>query len=267
MRPKKQGERIEIIDQSNNDYSARYREQRARGAYIASICQPEASFDLSVAAQYQEPSIENVKQLNKRLSWQIKNKNRGIKFIGLDLMTAKLYIFVDGSFAGNKDLSSQIGFVTVLANEISNDGKSFVIKGNILHWTSIKCKRVTRSVLASELYGMVSGIDIGIAVKTTLDKILDNLSLPNVPIIACTDSYSLYDCLVRLDTTSEKQLMIDIMALRESYEAREITEVRWIDGRDNPADAMTKLNPNTALQQLVDNNEIRIRIDGWVDRD
>ena len=27
-----------------------YVEQRARGAYIASICQPEASFDLSVAA-------------------------------------------------------------------------------------------------------------------------------------------------------------------------------------------------------------------------
>jgi hypothetical protein len=32
-----------------------YVQQRAKGAYIASICQPEAAFDLSVAAQHQNP--------------------------------------------------------------------------------------------------------------------------------------------------------------------------------------------------------------------
>lgn len=34
--------------------------------------------------------------------------------------------------------------------------------------------------------------------------------------------------------------MIDLMALRQSYEQREITKLRWIDGRDNPADLITK---------------------------
>lgn len=86
-------------------------------------------------------------------------------------MTVKLSVFVDGSFIGNKDLSLQIGFVMVLVIEIENNGKSFLIE-NILHCTSIKCKRVTRSILASELYGLVSAIDIGIVVKTTLEKFL-----------------------------------------------------------------------------------------------
>ncbi|KAI0993477.1 hypothetical protein K3495_g14708 [Podosphaera aphanis] len=181
-------------------------------------------------------------------------------------MNTKLYVFVDGSFAGNKDLSSQIGFVLVLANEIENNGKTFLVKGNILHGTSIKCKRDTRSVLASEIYGMVSGIDISITVKTTLDKIVNNLNLPQISIIACSVSYSLSDCLVKLGSTSEKRLMIDIMSLRESYETKEITEVRWIGGRDNLADAMTKSNPNTATQTLIKTKEIRIRIDGWVNR-
>ncbi|KAF5205121.1 Ribonuclease h-like protein [Thalictrum thalictroides] len=261
-----EGERIQLVDDKLENFCDKYREQRARGAYIAGVCQPEASFDLSVAAQNQLPTSNDVKQLNKRLNWQITNKSRGINFVGIDLNTAKLFIFVDGSFAGNKDLSSQIGFIVVLANEIDNDTKKFTIRGNILHWTSVKCKRVTRSVLASELYGMVSGIDIGIAIKTTIDKIFDSLTLPPISIIACTDSYSLYDCLVKLGTTTEKRLMIDIMSLRESYETREITEIRWIDGKDNPADAMTKSTPNCALQRLINDNEIQVSIDGWVDR-
>ena len=44
-----------------------YIEQRARGAYIASICQPEATFDLSAAAQHQEPEKSDIAALNKRL--------------------------------------------------------------------------------------------------------------------------------------------------------------------------------------------------------
>lgn len=63
---------------------------------------------------------------------------------------------------------------------------------------------------------------------------------------------SLYDCLVKLGTTVEKRLMIDIMALRQSYERREIAETRWIHGDDNPADALTKAKPNSALSKIVE---------------
>ncbi|KAI1267258.1 hypothetical protein F5Y18DRAFT_425100 [Xylariaceae sp. FL1019] len=56
------------------------------------------------------------------------------------------------------------------------------------------------------------------------------------------------------------------MALRESYEREEITEVRWINSDNNPADAMTKTTPNKALERLVDNNKIVIRVEGSVER-
>ena len=48
--------------------------------------------------------------------------------------------------------------------------------------------------------------------------------------------------------------MIDIMALRQSYERREITEIWWINGKNNPADAITKSTPNKALGEFVDSN-------------
>ena len=61
--------------------------------------------------------------------------------------------------------------------------------------------------------------------------------------------------------------MIDIMALRQSYERRELFEVRWINGQDNPADAMTKASPNRALEGFIDTNKLRVRIEGWVKRE
>ncbi|TQN66824.1 hypothetical protein CSHISOI_08614 [Colletotrichum shisoi] len=53
------------------------------------------------------------------------------------------------------------------------------------------------------------------------------------------------------------------MALRQSYERRELTEVRWIDGKDNPADAMTKSNASAALERLVSANNLTIRMEAW----
>ena len=140
------------------------------------------------------------------------------------------------------------------------------IKGNIIHWSSIKCKRVTRSVLALELYAIVHGVDIATTINTTLKMITKQIGIMEIPTIICTDSFSLYECMVKLGTTKEKRLMIDIMAIRQSYERRELSEIRWINGNDNPADAMTKSNPVKALQNLVDTNELVIRVEGWVQR-
>ena len=90
---------------------------------------------------------------------------------------------------------------------------------------------------------MAHGFDIGAAVKSTIDKALGI----NLPLVLCTDSKSLYHCLVKLRTTQEKRLMIDVMCLRQAYERREIAEVRWIKGDANPADSMTKLKLSGAL--------------------
>ena len=176
-----------------------------------------------------------------------------------------MIVFVDGSLANNKDLSSQLGFILMLVNK-STEANTFTICGNVINYSSTKCKRVTRSVLASEIYGIVNSFDIGIAIATTLKIVTEQLRLPAIQLVVCTDSYSLYECLVKLGTTKEKRLMIDIMALRQSYERREITEIRWINGDDNPADAFTKASPNRALERFITSNELTVRVDGWVQR-
>jgi hypothetical protein len=266
LRQKEQGRKLKTVNPTTKDPQHEYREQRARGAYIATICQPETAFDLSVAAQHQNPTEADITALNKRIEWQITHMDRGIKYIALDLPTAKLFVFVDRSFANNKDFSSQIRYEIILANKTTHN-EEFELSGNLIHWSSTKSKRVTRSVLASEIYGMVGGVDMAIAISTTITMIADQLRLPRILTIVCTDSYSLYECLVKLGTTTEKRLMIDIMALRQSYERRELMEIRWINGQDNPADAMTKPNPNKALEKFITTNRLQVRVEGWVKRE
>ncbi|KAF1973063.1 hypothetical protein BU23DRAFT_580578 [Bimuria novae-zelandiae CBS 107.79] len=150
-----------------------------------------------------QPSDKDIKALNKRLKWQIENLNRGLRYIPVNLIDAKL----------------MLGFILMLINKSTDVNNAFTICGNVIHYSLIKYKRVTRSVLASKIYGII---------------ITKRLSLLAVPLVVCTDLYSLYECL--------------------------------INGEDNPTDAFTKASPNRALERFINSNKVIVRIKGWVQR-
>ena len=52
--------------------------------------------------------------------------------------------------------------------------------------------------------------------------------------------------------------MVDIIALRQLYERREIIEIQWINGKDNPTNAITKSTPNKALGEFIDSNQLSV---------
>ena len=103
---------------------------------MATVCQPEAAYDLSSAAQVIKPTEDDINKLNKRLTWQRENPSRGLTFVLLKGEgPLRLVVFTDLFFANNSNYSSQIGYVIVLADEENN--------ANIIHWSSTKYKRVT----------------------------------------------------------------------------------------------------------------------------
>ena len=96
----------------------------------------------------------------------------GLYYVPINLPTAKLFVFVDGLFANNKDFSSQLGYKIIIANEFTREN-NFTIYGNLIYQSLTKSKRITQSVLASEIYRIVSGVNMVIAIGTTLKIIID----------------------------------------------------------------------------------------------
>ncbi|EKD13653.1 hypothetical protein MBM_08371 [Drepanopeziza brunnea f. sp. 'multigermtubi' MB_m1] len=58
--------------------------------------------------------------------------------------------------------------------------------------------------------------------STTFAQIITQLRILNFFVVVCINSYSLYECIIKLRTTKKKRLIIDIIAIRESYEKREL---------------------------------------------
>ncbi len=99
-------------------FKDQYIAQRARDAYIATISQFEASFDLSFAVQIINSKEKDAKRLNQRLQWQLNNSNRELRFVSLNRNQFRLMIFTDAAFANTIDLYSQTDYVMCLTNDV-----------------------------------------------------------------------------------------------------------------------------------------------------
>lgn len=228
--------------------------ERARGAYIAAVCRPDLTFGFSIFSQYPDPDTIAAKRLNKVVTYAKANSDVALKFVKLHPTTIKLSVFSYASFAANPDSSSQLAYVITLSDDTG--------RANILHYSSTKSRRVTRSVLSSELFAAVHAFDYASTIRTTLCDVFDQ----NVPLTLYTDSKCLFDGIMGFNATSEKRLLIDLRMLREAYEMREIAEVIWIPSGENPADAMTKDAPCAAMHKLMANNALDLNFISWVKR-
>jgi hypothetical protein len=54
--------------------------------------------------------------------------------------------------------------------------------------------------------------------------------------------------------------MINIIAIRQAYEKKELFEIRYINKQDNPIDTITKLLSNKILEKFINTNELTIRM-------
>ena len=102
-------------------------------------------------------------------------------------------VFTNSSFVNNKDLSSQIGYVIVLADAQNN--------ANIIYWQLIKCRRITKSVLTFELYALSLEFDVVVIIKFTMVQIFFGSLQEKISFFMCINSKSLYDYLIKLRTT------------------------------------------------------------------
>jgi hypothetical protein len=65
---------------------------------------------------------------------------------------------------------------------------------------------------------------------------------------------------MKLGITKEKYLIINIIAIRQAYEKKELFEICYINKQDNPINIITKLLFNKILEKFINTNKLIIRI-------
>lgn len=95
----------------------------------------------------------------------------------------------------------------------------------------MKCKRVTRSVLAAELYAVAHAFDVTYAFANSAGRLLGR----KMPVFIYFDSRTLFESIIKRCSMTEKRLLIDIVAYRNG----DLEKLCWIRTQYKIADART----------------------------
>lgn len=77
---------------------------------------------------------------------------------------------------------------------------------------------------------------------------------------------SFFDVITKSTTTTEKRLIVAVRAIRETYERLEVSDVGLISSEAPPSDALTKVNDNSILNSILDNDIVKHHIQQWIIR-
>lgn len=244
------------LTQSSTDIAfEEFRRCRALFSWLGNT-RPDIAFAANKAAQVSEKTFcrDKVRALNRAINSVQKSKTQILRYAPLDHHSLELRVYADASFACNDDLSSQLGFIILLCDNMN--------RAHVLDYASKKSKRVVRSIMAGEVYAFMDAFDTAFSIAHDLTTLLGC----NVPILMFTDSKQLFDALTKGKRTTEKRLMIDIATAREAYKRFEIFAVGLLRGDTNPADALTKENDNGALDAILSSGIDNTSVAVWINR-
>ena len=221
---------------------SKHRQVAGKLAWIATGTSPLSAFSASSALQGKERPLKLLHETQLRLN-QAKELNLArLTSIPLDLETASIRVYSDGSYQNLPDKHSQIGFIMVIA-----DGKD---RMNIFHWYSARAPRRAHSTEEAELMAL----DIALRTLRNMRQIVFHMMKREIPVVCYVDNQALWDNLMNETAAS----IPDIMARCRSYiHDGTVASVCLISRSMNPADCMTKRKPNAMMNQILKLNVCR----------
>lgn len=208
--------------------------------YASSNTRPDLSCAINLLSQtLSKNATENEYEELDRVNHEMHENDLNLQYRPLHLDSVELWVYADASFANCPDFRSQTGYVVFLRDKHGTC--------SLISWGSAKSKRVTRSVLAAELFALSHSYDIGFALRHTLSELINR----DVQMRLYTDSKTLFQSVTNLTSMTEKRLLIDIASLRDAYRNGDLQHLAHIDTADNPADGMTKSKATGTLVKAI----------------
>ena len=209
--------------------------------WLGSGVYPYAAY-LGSTMQRQLPllKVHDIEDANRALR-KMKKMNMEIRFAKPWYATESMEVatFSDASFNINeRQTYGQTGYIVGIRFRGEEDARCY----HLIDWSSNKQRRVCHSSYGAEILAAASADDRGYDTKIAMRSILQNNSITNTLLI---DSNALFQTMTTLHEGREYRLRQTVQQLRDSFESQELNRIRWIQGKANLADALTKQNPET----------------------
>lgn len=232
-----------------------FRSMRMKLSWLSNS-RPDCAYNISQLAQttegyFTEEKEKCLKLINETVKYA-KSYRLDITFPKLSLDSLRIVGYSDASFANNRDLSSQLGYIILLMDDSEQAAP--------IYFKSYKSRRVTRSPMAAEVIAFSDMFNVTAALSDDLGHIL---SKP-IPVQLLTDSKCLFDVISKGPRTSEKRIMLDIAAAREGFKEKTISDIGLVRSEHNIADGFTKDMSQKNLRQLLINKSVNIKCEQWI---
>ena len=212
--------------------------------WVSLMTRPDISFDVNIlSSEVATGTIATLKAVNKIVRKTKRSRNI-LKFTRLgDFSDLSIKVYADASYGNQNDkIRSTAGRVILLEN--SKTGKV-----SLASWKTKKIGRVCRSVKSAETRALEEAVDDGINIARVISEVYKgkiNLKEPEqIPVVAFTDSKSLWESLHNTRQCEEKLLRNSIASMKELIDLNMMKDALWVPTTMQLADCMTKHTNNS----------------------
>ena len=214
-----------------------------KGRWLTDQTRPDCSYDeLELSMMTKKATVNDVLKLNKMF---LKLKQDSVKMKYQQLGATEkltLTVFSDASFANLPDgESSGMGYLIFLSVGFTAGVSS---PCSLLSWTACKVRRKVSSTCAAETLSLLAALEQAIVMRHQITEIL-NKSPQFIKIEAFIDNKDAYEAIYSTKQILSGRLRIDIGAIKEMVDNKEIESVSWIPASHQLADCLTKRGAST----------------------
>lgn len=224
-------------ERATNDEETAYRALAGTIMYLGNALMPQAS--MTTSKMQQKLGNLRVKDLSEgnRSMREILTLRPYIRYKRVTERTdIRIISLSDAAHGGGDSIYGQTGGICGLTFKETGNDKAIY---HPIAWTSHKQKRVTYSAFGAEILAAADADDRGYDLKLSLASILPDRKITHELFV---DARALFDTITTLHEPREYRLRKTVARMRDSFENGELDSVKWIDGKVNLADALTKHN-------------------------
>lgn len=210
--------------------------------WLGGQSRPDLASTASLCNKGGETRTSDLHRLHEALTYAKLTDTSGLMFTDVPVNKASCVVtYADSSWANAANYSSQYGVIIALCPPQVTES---LCNGLILDWKSGRSQRVCRSTLASEACAADEGTDRACYINLFLTELLYQIPAwkgeMKLSQLQCTDSKSLYDCLVSQNPSlTDKRSMVQIRSVQQALRP---SQVRWLPTALMMADSLTKLD-------------------------